>query len=160
MSNAQAEVSFYQLTTHPLEKVLPKLLEKTYHSGLRALVVASSQAQAQGLNAALWTYSPGAFLPHGMKGSSSHTPQDHPIWITTDPHNENDATVLVLTDERYVEDLSAYGRCVDIFDGNNPPSLASAQERYHSYRQNNHTVIYWQQSLQGTWDQVTFRSVI
>jgi len=37
MNNAKAEVILYQLTTHPLEKVLPRILEKVYDGGLRAL---------------------------------------------------------------------------------------------------------------------------
>jgi len=210
MSKAKAEISFYQLMTHPLEKVLPKLLEKVYESGLRALVVASSNEQAQSLNASLWTYSPGAFLPHGMKGSNlKDDPQDHPIWVTIypfpmispvfghrseavfsspispsreptlgvetgskiPPHlepkipakssgmgidamNENGADVLVLTGGQFVEDLSSYSRCVDIFDGNSPTCLTSAQSRRDAYLHQNHPVIYWQQSLKGTWDQV------
>lgn len=154
MSKNKAEVSLYQLTTHPLEKVLPKILEKVYGGGLRALVVTDSLEHMKALNASLWTYSSGAFLPHGMEGDKMLDPQDNPIWLTLEPDNKNNATVLVLTGGRSVDDLSEYTRCVDIFDGNDLVSLAAAQQRQDAYQQNGHPVIYWKQSLEGTWDQV------
>lgn len=153
MNNPKAEVSLYQLTTHPLEKVLPKILEKVYGGGLRALVVTDTAEQLQALNSSLWTYSSGAFLPHGMEGSKTLNPEDNPIWLTLEPNNTNNATILVLTGGRSVDDLSGYIRCVDIFDGNDPASLAAAQQRRDTYQQNGHPIVYWKQSLDGTWSQ-------
>ena len=59
------EIAFYQLRRTPLEKALPKLLEKVLESGRRAVVLAASEERAEALNAALWTYEQGSFLPHG-----------------------------------------------------------------------------------------------
>ncbi|MCE3230987.1 MAG: polymerase subunit chi [Alphaproteobacteria bacterium] len=154
MSNAKAEVSLYHLTTHPLEKVLPKILEKVYGGGLRALVLTDTVEHMQALNAALWTYSSGAFLPHSMEGNKLDDPKDNPVWLTLTPVNKNNATVLVLTGGQSVHDLSGYTRCVDIFDGNDPAALAAAQERHKHYQQSGHPVVYWKQSLNGNWDQV------
>lgn len=154
MSNTKAEVSLYHLTTHPLEKVLPKVLEKVYSGGLRALVLTDTQEHLQALNASLWTYSSGAFLPHGMNGSKLDDPQDNPIWLTLEHDNKNSATVLVLTGGRSINDLSGYTRCVDIFDGNDPSSLNAANQRRDSYQKNGHPIVYWKQSLDGTWNQV------
>lgn len=154
MSNAKAEVSLYHLTTHPLEKVLPKILEKVYDGGLRALVITDTTEHMQALNASLWTYSSGAFLPHGMDGNKMYDPADNPIWLTLEPNNKNNATVLVLTGGQSVNDLSGYARCVDIFDGNDPAALTAAQKRRDQYQKSGHPVVYWQQSLNGNWDQV------
>lgn len=155
MNKAKAEISFYQLTTHPLEKVLPRILEKVYGAGLRALVVADTQEHCQVLNASLWTYSPTAFLPHGMEGAKGNDPADNPIWITIDANaNKNNANVLVLTDGQTVNNLSGYDRCVDIFDGNDPSVLASAKARRDHAQQAGHPVVYWKQSLTGAWEQV------
>ncbi len=154
MSKSKAEVSLYHLTTHPLEKVLPRILEKVYGGGLRALVITDTLERLQALNACLWTYSSGAFLPHGMDGDKVLAPQDNPIWLTLEPNNTNNATVLVLTGGRSVDDLSDYARCVDIFDGNDTASLSAAHQRCDAYRQGGHPVVYWKQSLEGTWDQV------
>ena len=154
MNNSKAEISFYHLTTHPLEKVLPRILEKVYSGGLRALVITDTLEHLQALNASLWTYSSGAFLPHGMDGDKMLDPKDNPIWLTLEPNNTNNATVLVLTGGRSIDDLSGYTRCVDIFDGNDPTSLTTAHQRRDAYQQNGHPVIYWKQSLDGTWNQV------
>lgn len=155
MSNAKAEVSFYQLTTHPLEKVLPKILEKVYGAGLKALVVADTPERCQMLNASLWTYSPTSFLPHGMEGGKGSDPEDSPIWIALEPVNKNKASVLVLTGGQSGGDLSGYSRCVDIFDGNDPSALASAQERLSHTQQAGYPVVFWKQSLTGNWEQVS-----
>lgn len=152
MNNPKAEVSFYHLTTHPLEKVLPKILEKAYDGGLRSLVVADSAERMQALNACLWTYSPGSFLPHGMEGDKATDPLDNPIWISLDSVNKNNASVLVLTGGSTADDLSGYVRCIDIFDGNDPASLQAAQSRRAYYQSQNHPVVYWKQSLTGTWE--------
>jgi DNA polymerase-3 subunit chi len=154
-NKAKAEVSLYHLTTHPLEKILPRILEKVYDGGLRALVVTDTTDHMQALNAALWTYSSGAFLPHGADGNKSVDPADNPIWISVEPNNKNNATVLVLTNGRNVDDLSNYARCVDIFDGNDPTALASAEKRRDQYQKQGHAIVYWKQSLNGNWDQVT-----
>ena len=44
------EVGFYHLTATPLERVLPKLLEKVLESGLRAVILAGSQARIDDLD--------------------------------------------------------------------------------------------------------------
>lgn len=155
MSKVNTEVSIYQLTTHPVEKVLPKILEKVYSSGLRALVITDTAENMQTLNAALWTYSPGAFLPHGMEGQKSFEPQENPIWISLEAQNKNEANVLVLTNNQQVDQLSGYTRCVDIFDGNDLVALAAAQQRCRKYQEQGHPVTYWKQTINGNWDQMT-----
>jgi DNA polymerase-3 subunit chi len=154
MSDAKADVSFYHLTTHPLEKVLPKILEKVYGGGLRALVLTDAAEQMHALNDSLWTYSSGAFLPHGMEGNKLYDPAENPIWLTLEPDNKNNASVLVVTGAKFIDDLSGYQRCVHIFDGNDPSALTSAGEQFNRYQKNGHPVIYWKQSLNGNWDQV------
>ena len=59
------EIAFYHLEKSPLEQVLPKLLEKTLEAGKRALVLAGSEERVEALAGLLWTYSQGAWLPHG-----------------------------------------------------------------------------------------------
>ena len=154
MNPEKADVSLYQLTTHPLEKVLPRILEKVYDGGLRALVVTDTVERMQMLNTVLWTYSPGAFLPHGMEGTKLYDAKDNPVWLTLEPVNKNEASVLVLTGGQTVQDLVGYKRCVDIFDGNDETALAAAQQRLRHYQQKGHPVVYWKQSLNGNWDQV------
>ncbi|MBT5191635.1 MAG: DNA polymerase III subunit chi, partial [Rhodospirillaceae bacterium] len=50
------EVGFYHLLHWPLERALPKLLEKALERGHRAIVLAGSKERVDDLNTVLWTY--------------------------------------------------------------------------------------------------------
>lgn len=69
-------VQFYHLITTPLERALPKLLEKAYGGGFKTLLVAESDERVEQLNQLLWTYDPNSFLPHGsvQDGDSEQQP--------------------------------------------------------------------------------------
>ena len=89
-----------------------------------------------------------------MDSSKLYDPSENPIWLTLEPDNKNNASVLVLTGTPSIHDLSGYRRCVYIFDGNDPSALTSAQEQRNRYQKNGHPIVYWKQSLNGNWDQV------
>jgi DNA polymerase-3 subunit chi len=145
------EISFYQLNTSALEKTLPALLEKIYQKGLRALVVLDSPERVEAIDYALWTYSPGSFLPHASKGN----PQDHPIWLATENVNRNQAQVLVSTTGASAENLVDFDRCIDIFDGNQETATEQALVRLETYRRQGHTPQFWEQTHEGRWHEKT-----
>lgn len=147
------EISLYHLTTTPVEKVLPKLLEKVVASGKRGLVLAGSEERVESLNAALWTYSSGSFLPHGTRkdGFAGH----QPIWLSTTVDNPNNADILVLTDGMDVPALDNFERCIDIFDGLDEEAVTLAKKRIQHYNNNGHNVTYWRQGPKGTWEKKT-----
>ncbi len=145
-------IAFYQLLTTPLEKTLPKLLEKIYASNQKALVLAESQERLDQLDSVLWTYSTNAFLPHG----TSKLPQEfhgrQPIWLTTSvSDNPNSASVLVVTSSEKIETFQKFERILDLFDGNNPTFLEQAQKRMAYYKGLGHTVTLWKQTPQSSW---------
>ncbi|WP_374443582.1 DNA polymerase III subunit chi [Stella sp.] len=143
------EIGFYHLTRTPLERALPRLLEKVAGSGRRAVVLTGSEERAEALNALLWTYDPGSFLPHGTARDGN--PGEQPIWLTPQDENPNGATVLVLVDGMVSARLDAYERCLDLFDGNDPDAVAAARERWREAKQAGHALTYWQQTDQGGW---------
>ncbi len=147
------EINFYHLQNHPLEQVLPKLLEKVVRAGFRAVVLSGSKARINALNAAMWTYEPGAFLPHGS-AEEGH-PGDQPVWLTDTHENPNEASVLVLTDGVACDAYPTYEKCLDLFDGNDPQAEAAARERWKVYRDAGHKVAYYQQGAEGGWEQKT-----
>jgi DNA polymerase-3 subunit chi len=59
------EIRFYHLLSMPLERALPKLLERACAQGHRVVVRAGSAERVEHLDAALWTFEEAAFLPHG-----------------------------------------------------------------------------------------------
>jgi DNA polymerase-3 subunit chi len=84
----------YHHRISPLEKVLPKLLEKVLASGQRAVVMAPSEDQLKTIDTFLWTYSKSELLPHGTAEDGNASYQ--PIWLTCTDENPNGAQVLVL----------------------------------------------------------------
>ncbi len=116
-----SDIGFYHLVRSPLEKALPKLLEKVLESGARAVVMAGSEERVESLAALLWTYHPNSFLPHGTARDGK--PDVQPIWLTERDENPNGATILVLTDGASSEQVDRYARCLEIFDGGDPEAV-------------------------------------
>lgn len=143
------EVSFYHLQRAPLERVLPKLLEKVVERGLRALVIAGSEERVETLNRLLWTYEQRSFLPHGSVAEPHAEAQ--PILLAARDDNRNGAKVLVLVDGAE-GDLAAYERCLDVFDGNDATALTAARARFTACKRAGHGVSYWQQDGEGRWE--------
>jgi len=74
-------IQFYHLTATPLERALPKLLEKAVAGGFRTLLVDESDARVEQLNQLLWTYDAGSFLPHGS--AKDGRAEEQPILLAT-----------------------------------------------------------------------------
>lgn len=144
------DVGFYHLERSPLERALPKLLEKVLEAGKRAVVMAGSDERVDALNAVLWTYEQGSFLPHGSAADGDAAEQ--PVWLTTADENPNNAEILVLTDGAASVRMGEYERCLEMFDGKDEAAVAAARERWAAYRDAGHEIAYWQQTERG-WEQ-------
>lgn len=144
------EVGFYHLTATPLERALPRLLERTLRAGHRAVVIAGSEERVQALNGLLWTYEEGSWLPHGS--ARDGYPEDQPVWLTAAGDNPNGATYLFLTDGVVAADLAAWERVFDLFDGRDDAAVAAARGRWKSARDGGHTLTYWRQAQGGGWE--------
>lgn len=144
------DISFYHLIHTPLERALPKLIEKVLGSGARALVRTGSAERAEAVGAALWTYDPASFLPHGTARDGNAA--DQPVWITPDDENPNGATILVLTDGMNSTRIASYDRCLEMFDGRDAAAVAAARERWTGYKAEGHGLTYWQQTEAGGWE--------
>ncbi|HZT87411.1 MAG TPA: DNA polymerase III subunit chi [Stellaceae bacterium] len=141
------EVGFYHLLSTPLERALPRLLERALAQKLRILVRAGSAERVEHLNALLWTYDDASFLPHGSARDGNGA--DQPIWLTHRDDNPNGATMLVLTEGLEAEDIGDFARCADLFDGNDEAAVAAARDRWRRARDAGHALTYWQQTASG-----------
>jgi DNA polymerase III subunit chi len=142
-----AEIGFYHLLATPLERALPRLLERARNQGYRIVVRAASAERVEHLNALLWTYDDASFLPHGA--AKDGNPAAQPIWLTEHDDNPNDATMLVLVDGVAAADIAAFARCVDLFDGNDENAVEAARERWRRAAAAGHALTYWQQTAKG-----------
>lgn len=84
-------ISFYHLTTTPLEQALPKLLDKALSGNYRICLVVQSEERAEQLNNLLWTYDPDSFLPHGS--TKDNNLERQPILISTNISKTNDSNL-------------------------------------------------------------------
>ncbi|CAN0418318.1 unnamed protein product [Discosporangium mesarthrocarpum] len=144
------EISFYHLLHTPLERALPKLIEKVLESGARAVIRTGSAERAEALNGALWTYDQDSFVPHGTARDGNAPAQ--PVWITPDEENPNGADILVLTDGAESAGVSNYRRCLEMFDGRDATAVAAARQRWTAYKEAAHELTYWQQTESGGWE--------
>lgn len=144
------EIAFYHLQRWPLERVLPKLLEKTMAAGKRALVVAGSVERIESLNSLLWTFDPGSWLPHASVKDGDGT--DQPVWLSTTDDNLNGSKFLFLTDGAVSDRVGEFERCFELFDGRDSAALTAARIRWRTYKDAGHDLAYWQQTEAGGWE--------
>lgn len=145
------QVTFYELIATSLEKTLPKILEKVYESGLKAVVRIESLERLKSIDSAMWTYTTLGFLPHGSNADPTEFHAHQPIWLTTNDDNPIGATVLVITTQEYVIN-NTYERILDIYDGNDPSSVQAAKERMATYQKAGNEIMLWKQNLKGAWE--------
>jgi DNA polymerase-3 subunit chi len=149
MAAAVVEYSFYHLQRAPLDRALPRLLQRVAENGLRAVVMAGSRERVEHLNGILWTFDAGSFLAHGAAGDGA--PADQPIFLTADEENPNGATVLVLVDGADPAFKGDFERCLDMFDGHDAEALAAARSRWTAAKDAGGEVTYWKQTDSGGW---------
>lgn len=143
------EIAFYHLEKLPLERILPKLLEKTLAAGKRALVLTGSEDRAEALAGHLWTYEEGSWLPHGTARDGS--PEDQPVWLAKADENPNGAQFLFLTDGATSDRVAGFERCFELFDGADPEAVEAARGRWKAYAEAGHDLTYWRQAGNGRW---------
>jgi DNA polymerase-3 subunit chi len=143
------EVAFYHLQRATLESALPALLIKTLAAGKRAVVMVGAAERVEPLNAALWTFDPDSWIPHGSAADGNAA--DQPVWLTDADENPNGAQFLFLADGASSARVAEYERCFELFDGNDPNAVAEARARWTDYKDRGFALAYWRQSERGGW---------
>lgn len=147
MKNKVTEVSFYKLTTLPVEKASLKLMEKIYYSKQKLVVVTKDEQQMKTIDDTLWSYSTKHFIAHGT--CNDNFQEDQPILITNKIENPNSASIIMALGDIDVDILNTE-KIIYIFDGNNQKQVDFARIKWKSYKdKESFNIIYWQQNLQG-----------
>ena len=147
------ELWVYHLERTTLEHVLPELLEKVLQRGWRAVVQVGSDARADALDQALWTYRDDSFLPHGT--TREPHPEDQPVLIGTTGESLNQADVLIVAEAAEPlapERIARFERSILIFDGGDTEALTAARAAWKGARDAGLGTSYWQQSAGGKWE--------
>lgn len=144
------QVDFYHLNKRTIDVIFPKIMEKVFASGSRAVVKASSKLRVDYLNSLLWTYSNNSWLPHASE-KDALSPENQPIWLTFVDENPNNAKIIVLLDGECIDFASSeYDRALIIFDGKDAESLQSARNAWKMAKEAEATLSYWQESENGS----------
>ncbi len=145
-----AEVFFYHLTTSPLERTLPDLLERTLARGWTAVLRVGSEATLAGFDRLLWTFRQDAFLPHGTPASPH--PERQPVYLTAGPEVPNGARLLMLVEGAGAEpsEMASFDRTCLLFDGTDPDALARARGDWRAVTEAGLAAVYWAQE-DGRW---------
>jgi DNA polymerase IIIc chi subunit len=87
----------------PKEKVVPQVIEKILLQDKRCSVIGQCDTDITFWDERLWTFSSKSFVAHG-NSLCDHTPQNHPVWITSEEKNQNHSQYAIVTGllgERY-----------------------------------------------------------
>jgi DNA polymerase-3 subunit chi len=144
------EVSFYHLTSLPLERALPRLVEKIYAAGSKVVMFFEYDEQLKRIDEVLWTYGQMDFLPHGTY--LEQYPDQQPVYLTLAPENPNKADILIRIGNKEYPDTQSFKRIVDIFEAKDPLSLQNARDRYKKFKDQGHDLTYWKQDDKGQWE--------
>ncbi len=153
---AGAEIWFYQLLHQPLEKALPKLLEKTRERGWKAVVEIHDAERLKVIDDALWTQGEESFLAHGTAADGDGALQ--PIYLATDSENPNGADIRIYAggapiNVEALRSTPGYKRVALIFDGTDDLALQNARSQWKDLRQLGLAMKYHEQRENGGWEQ-------
>jgi DNA polymerase III subunit chi len=109
-----------------------------------------TEERVEALDAQLWTWRDDSFLPHGTWRDSEAS--EHPILLTIDEKNPNNAAVRFLIEGAGMPaDAAAYERVVLIFDGEDSEAVEAARAHWSKAKAAGLDVTYWQSDEKGIW---------
>lgn len=144
------EVRFYHLLRQNELQVLPTMLQVALSRGQKSVIKFSDEAHMAQADDYLWSFAADSFLPHGT--ARDDAPARHPVYLTTQDENPNNACVLFLCGGAESSMHDQFDLCCEMLDGHNPQALAAARVRWKDYQQKGYDVTYWQQTERGGWE--------
>lgn len=145
------EILFYHLTRSRAEQTLPVLVQKAYEKEWKIVIQTVNEEKCENIDALLWNWREDSFLPHGCQ-TKDKEPEQHPIWITTNNENDNNAEVRFLINGAQCEKYEEHKRIVRLFDGLNEEELKEARECWKKEKDMGHELTYWQQNNKGQFE--------
>jgi DNA polymerase-3 subunit chi len=117
-----------------------RIAEKAMLSDLNVFVHTNHSATAERLDAMLWTFAPGSFVPHRILGAGATIESAEPVLIGTGEEPTGDRwDLMVNLGDRVPEFFSRYDRVAEVIDGNRE-RRGKGRERYRYYRDRGYKV--------------------
>jgi DNA polymerase III subunit chi len=144
------EFSFYHLTTTPLIKALPKILEKILTAKQKAVILFPNEESMEEMNRYLWSFSTLNIIPHGS--CNDIYPEEQPIYLTTQDENPNKASIKIMVGGAFSENFFGFKKVLYFFDENIEGEQELARERFKLLKDKSIDTVYWQQQDKGAWE--------
>jgi len=150
-----SEIHFYHLQIHPLDRALPKLLEKSLERDWHVCLQMRTPEKCVALNELLWNVGEDGFLPHGT--AEDGDVEFQPIYLTMGSENPNGAQIRFFVECAQIAPALAasaepYERLVIIFDGNDENELNDARAQWKALKDTGLPMSYFQQTESGGWE--------
>lgn len=144
------QVWFYHLERSSLMEALPGLLQKALERDLKAYVLGEGVDFLSELDRHLWAFRAESFIAHGLESVDYASRQ--PVLLGSSGGRANGADILVSVSAMNLPDLSAYKRCLILFEGQDEAHLAWARQQWKSFKAQAFDLAYWKQGEQGKWE--------
>lgn len=151
------QFSLYHTAEGLLYKTACLLVEKSYLSNAKIVILTPDLEVQESINKLLWTYSRKQFIPHGSK--LDPLPERQPVYITHELENPNHANILIIIAPFDIEAIlktkhfiEHFQRIIIIYD-----SLGDLNELTHNIDQltvATPIIDCYKQSGTGTWSKV------
>jgi DNA polymerase-3 subunit chi len=150
-----SEIHFYHLQIHPLDRALPKLLEKSLERDWHVCLQMRTPEKCAALNELLWNVGEDGFLPHGT--AEDGDVEFQPIYLTMGSENPNGAQIRFFVECAQITPALAasaepYERLVIMFDGNDENELNDARAQWKALKDTGLPMSYFQQTESGGWE--------
>jgi DNA polymerase-3 subunit chi len=145
------EVSFYHLTSTPVEKALPHLVFKIYNAKARCLIVCKDAKQMNEINDVLWTFSTKKFIPHGSTEEENKSIQ--PVLVSTSIDElSNNPEVVVILNNQNIESNTNFKKYLYMVYGNKDDfNVIGFYNLYQSYTTKSYKTKLWTLDMDGKW---------
>jgi DNA polymerase III subunit chi len=150
-----SEIHFYHLQIHPLDRALPKLLEKSLERDWHVCLQMRTPEKCAALNELLWNVGEDGFLPHGT--AEDGDVEFQPIYLTMGSESPNGAQIRFFVECAQIAPALAasaepYERLVIMFDGNDENELNDARAQWKALKDTGVPMSYFQQTESGGWE--------
>lgn len=152
-ASAAPEWWFYHLEKTGADRAAGPLLEKCLERGWHVLAVSPDETRRAVLDAGLWTYDPGSFLPHGQAEAAGLDAARQPVLISSALDNANGAEALLLLDGCEAPTDAPFQRCMVMFEGSDSRVRAIARAQFKAAKDAGLTCRYFQQTPRGGWSE-------
>ena len=143
-------ISFYHPQKNLLDQAVFALLHKSYRAGKRSLVLVEQKDRLQYIDMMLWSHDANSWLPHGSDEGDDCI--EHPILLSTEDINRNEAQYLFLLDGMRSSKIKDYERCFELYNESLGLSAEEAWEALCACVDSKDQVSYWIQNTSKVWE--------